>query len=72
MLTEEATQQGDELLTTPAAGKFIATKPGTLQNWRSAGRGPAYVKLSPRRVLYRRSDLERWLQERTHTPGVCA
>jgi hypothetical protein len=35
----------------------------TLSNWRSAGQGPAYVKIGGR-VLYPVADLERWEQER--------
>ncbi|OSM07630.1 helix-turn-helix transcriptional regulator [Magnetofaba australis] len=38
----------------------------TLQNWRSQGRGPAYIKLGGR-VLYRLLDVESFEAERTHT-----
>jgi len=36
----------------------------TLANWRSVGRGPAYITVSRRLVLYRRSDIEAWLAAR--------
>jgi hypothetical protein len=32
---------------------------------RSNGTGPRYVQLSPRRIGYRRSDVEAWLTART-------
>lgn len=33
----------------------------TLANWRSQGKGPRYVKAGARRVLYRRADLDKWM-----------
>ena len=39
--------------------------PRTAQRWRAEGGGPAFVRLGPRRVVYRISDIERWLAERT-------
>lgn len=29
----------------------------TLANWRSQGKGPAYIKLTERKLLYRHSDV---------------
>ncbi|MBF0453891.1 MAG: helix-turn-helix domain-containing protein [Magnetococcales bacterium] len=37
--------------------------PKTLQNWRSQGRGPAFLKVGGH-VLYRMEDIERYEQER--------
>ena len=34
----------------------------TLANWRSQGKGPRYVKAGARRVLYRRTDLDKWME----------
>lgn len=34
---------------------------GTLANWRYLGKGPRFVKVG-RRVRYRRSDVEAWLE----------
>jgi predicted DNA-binding transcriptional regulator AlpA len=39
--------------------------PRTAQRWRSEGRGPKWIRLGRRRVIYRRSDVEIWLAERT-------
>lgn len=33
----------------------------TLEKWRAEGRGPAYIKPSPRLVLYERARIETWL-----------
>jgi hypothetical protein len=40
--------------------------PRTAQRWRSTGGGPPFVRLGPRRVLYRVADVERWLAGRTY------
>jgi predicted DNA-binding transcriptional regulator AlpA len=37
----------------------------TAQRWRSTGDGPPFVRLGPRRVAYRMSDVERWAESRT-------
>ena len=37
----------------------------TLERHRVAGTGPVFVKLG-RRVVYRREDIERWTEARTH------
>lgn len=37
---------------------------GTLQNWRTAGHGPRFIKPSPKRVLYPVAEIEKW--ERNH------
>ncbi|WP_245541603.1 helix-turn-helix transcriptional regulator [Smaragdicoccus niigatensis] len=34
---------------------------GTLRYWRFAGLGPKSYRLGRRRVFYRRSDVEKWL-----------
>ena len=36
----------------------------TLARWRQNGKGPAFIRLGYNRVVYRRSDVERWLIER--------
>ena len=39
----------------------------TLAHWRHEGRGPAFVRLG-RRIGYRGSDLNRWLEAQTVQP----
>ena len=41
--------------------------PKTLVNWRSAGRGPKWIKLG-KGVAYRLSDVEAWERDNTITP----
>ena len=40
--------------------------PRTAQRWRSTGDGPHWIRLGRRRILYRVSDVEEWLRERTY------
>ena len=42
-----------EYLTTSEVAKMLRCKPQTLRRRRSEGRGPAFVKFSQNRVLYR-------------------
>lgn len=49
------------LLTPREAANFLGIPEGTLAQWRSQRRGPAFVKLELRLVRYRVSDLENYL-----------
>ncbi|MEI2718250.1 MAG: helix-turn-helix domain-containing protein [Candidatus Nanopelagicales bacterium] len=49
-----------ELDTTEAASAYIGAAVGTLRYWRHRGLGPPSFKVG-RRVLYRRDDLDKWL-----------
>ena len=40
--------------------------PRTAQRWRATGQGLPYVRLGPRRVVYRVADVEAWLAGRTY------
>ena len=53
-----------DLLTTAQAAAFLSLKQNTLEHWRIYGNGPTIVRLSPRTVRYRRSDLESWVESR--------
>lgn len=48
------------LLSTEAAAAYCASAPSTFEKYRLSGYGPTYIKLG-RRVVYDRSDLDRWL-----------
>ena len=50
-------------LTVHEAAKFVGLAPSTLAKLRLNGNGPTYCKLG-RRVVYRLTDLEQWLQSR--------
>lgn len=59
------TEQDDDRYVNPAAAaRFTGYAAGTLRNWRSSGRGPAYVKTAGKRgtIRYRISDLRAFMQ----------
>jgi hypothetical protein len=58
------------LVDTAAAAKLLGVEPKTLANWRSAGRGPAYITYDRRRgpVRYEVKHLLAWREE--HTRGT--
>jgi predicted DNA-binding transcriptional regulator AlpA len=62
----EAEGGADDLLDTEALAKWLGRSKQWLELGRSKNYGPAYVRLSGRCVRYRRSDVIRWLAERTH------
>ena len=54
-------------LTTEELAARWKMSPQTLENWRSQGIGPKYIKLGNAKsalVIYRLTDIEKW--ERTH------
>ncbi|MEC4763353.1 helix-turn-helix domain-containing protein [Mycobacterium sherrisii] len=55
----------DELLTTQqVCQQYQVFNAGTLRFWRHSNQGPASFTVGPRgRVVYRRSEIERWLAE---------
>lgn len=42
------------------AASYIGQQPGTLRQWRSFSKGPAYHKKG-RRVFYKKNDLDAWM-----------
>ncbi len=44
-------------LNTPEAAKYLGLRPGTLEIWRSLGKGPRYLKIG-RRVVYELADID--------------
>ncbi len=48
-------------LSTPLAAAYVGLSPATLETLRVRGGGPTFVKLG-RRVVYRREDLDTWLE----------
>lgn len=56
-------ESGSDLLTVNEVAEMTRLTPATLRWWRSVGHsGPKSFKLG-RRVLYRRSDVEKWMQD---------
>lgn len=54
----------EQLLRPGQVAEWITLSEQTLANMRHQGRGPRYVKAGAR-VLYRRSDVEAWLDANT-------
>ena len=61
----------ERVMSSREAAEMIGVTEGTLMNWRSAGKGPVFVKYG-RRVVYRPKDVERWLDARTINPEAGA
>jgi predicted DNA-binding transcriptional regulator AlpA len=55
----------DPILSEEDLAKWLETSRPTLQRQRSQGNGPPFVQLSERRIGYRKSAVERWLETRT-------
>lgn len=61
-----------DLLDDKAAAELLDVSPGTLSVWRSTGRyNLPFLKIG-RKVRYRRSALEAWMQARTRESGATA
>ena len=66
LLVEAGAGDPNDMLTTKQVAAWLGLSATTLEIWRTEGRGPPFVRLSPRMVRYRRSDVQAWLTERTH------
>ena len=51
-----------EILNEKQAALYIEQKPGTLRQWRTLSKGPAYHK-KDRRIFYKKSDLDVWMAQ---------
>lgn len=63
----ESYPNDDTLFETPAAARYIGSSVPTLVRWRQIGEGPAFIK-SGRAVKYRKSALDRYLDDCTRRP----
>jgi predicted DNA-binding transcriptional regulator AlpA len=54
-----------ELITDSQLCEELNVDPRTTLRWRSDGDGPRYVRVGPRRIAYRRADVDAWLAART-------
>ena len=59
----------DPILSEQELAAWLNTSRPTLQRQRGDGSGPEFVRLSERRIGYRKSAVERWLASRTASRG---
>ena len=52
------------VLSTAQAAEYLGVRRRTLETWRRNGAGPPFISISKRCVRYRKTDLDRWLEER--------
>ncbi len=55
-------RESQNLLDTESAASVLGVKAGTLEVWRTYGKGPKFLKIG-RSVRYRRQDLEAYLED---------
>ena len=70
-----ADDSGNDLLTTEEAAEALGLSKSTLDNWRTRDQGPRYIRLgetATSKVVYRRSELERWLTAHGRGPDHTA
>lgn len=56
----------DELLSERELSDWLGVSEPTLFRHRRDGTGPTFIRLSTRRIAYRRCAVEAWLREREH------
>lgn len=52
-----------QLVNERQAAQLLRVGESTLRGWRTAGAGPQHIRLSPKAIRYRLSDLRRWVDE---------
>lgn len=68
-MTSAAPLPEERFLSTKELAELLRLKEQTLRAWRLRGDGPRYIKLGGPKapVVYRWSDVEAWLEERTYS-----
>lgn len=62
VVREEMARPASPWLDTEAAASYLGSTPGTLKNFRAAGKGPAYHVVGERLVRYHIDDLDRFVR----------
>jgi len=60
----------DQLLNRKEAAQYVHRSPGALAQMAYLGHGPKYLRPTPKSVLYRRSDLDDWLDASVIDPST--
>lgn len=70
MSLQKIIESSKELLDDKQAAAKLTVTPGTLSVWRSTGRyALPFIKVG-RKVRYRLTDLDKWLEQRTRDSGT--
>lgn len=56
----------EDFLDTNGAAQYLTISASTLNQYRISGRGPAFYKLGPAFVRYKKSDLDEWASSRRY------
>jgi len=64
--------QPDEYLSPREVAVLIRVNRSTLAKWRASGRGPRWIRVTPRMVRYSRAEVENFLTQRTRTSTAAA
>ena len=59
--SEKVGNKTKDVLNEKQAAEYLGKKPGTLRQWRSDCKGPAYHK-KDRQIMYKKTDLDAWLE----------
>ena len=62
--------QDDPLLNSAEAAEYVGLTNTNLRQLRFRGEGPDYYKPTERVVLYRKSDLDKWLESTKHSTSA--
>jgi predicted DNA-binding transcriptional regulator AlpA len=62
----------DRILNTTEVSDLTRVPIATLRWWRHQGIGPRSFKLGPRKVMYKQSDVQAWLDEQYNAEQVTA
>lgn len=65
-LAEAGAGAGDEFISTKELAAWVRMSPQWVELGRTKGYGPRFVRIGPKRVRYRRSDVLEWLASRTY------
>ncbi|PSL02508.1 AlpA family transcriptional regulator [Haloactinopolyspora alba] len=57
----------DPLMDPPATADYLGTSVPALAQMRYRGDGPPFIRMTARKIRYRRSDVDGWLSSRTRT-----
>jgi hypothetical protein len=60
----------DQLMSRKEAADYVRRTPGALAQMAYLGRGPKYLRPTTKSVLYRRSDLDAWLDASLIDPST--